>query len=158
MSEPRKLAVIGHCAQCQHYRYRSHKFSGACGKEGKEICSDTGRYPTGARCLMRRKGATVANYWISFIQPTEDYRPMTHPPNEQILGWWCSGYDSDDNPVLCALVRASSDLAAKLAIAKDWPEAMGWRFCNEKPDGWLPGDRFPLADWMQARIGGGDRG
>lgn len=37
MSEPRKLAVIGYCAQCPHYRYTRSRLSGSCGKEGKQI-------------------------------------------------------------------------------------------------------------------------
>lgn len=86
-------------------------------------------------------------YWVSWYQPTKDYRPLTYPPNEAILGWWCSGAST-----LCALVSASDKVEAGAAITKDWPEAKEWRFVYEKGDKWLPGDRFPLKDWMRDRF------
>lgn len=89
-------------------------------------------------------------FWISWYQPTEDHRPLTYPPNESVLGWWCSG-STDDSSVLCALVRAKDEDDAKAAITKDWPEANDWRFCNEKPDLSLS-DRFMLTDWMEPRF------
>lgn len=36
-------------------------------------------------------------WWLSWVQTTEDVRPLTDPPNENILGWWCSGYDAEDS-------------------------------------------------------------
>lgn len=27
-------------------------------------------------------------FWLSWHQPTEDYRPLTDPPVEGVLGWW----------------------------------------------------------------------
>jgi hypothetical protein len=113
-----------------------------------------------------------ARYWLSWHQPTGDYRPLTYPPNEAILGWWCSGYTNfrrtlvkggeetgADIAVLCALVQADDEDAAKAAIVKDWPEAATaeWRFVNCHDDEWLPGDRFPLGDWMKARMPEGMR-
>lgn len=98
-------------------------------------------------------------FWISWIQKTDDHRPLNYPPNEAILGWWCSGYDGDDNAVLCAAVEASEAMYACAAIFKEWPEAKdsmvanGWRFFeHDKGDAWKPGDRFPLSDWMVPRF------
>jgi hypothetical protein len=47
-------------------------------------------------------------YWISWVQPTNDYRPLAYPPHEAILGWWCSGY-AEDGATLCAMVTAESE-------------------------------------------------
>ncbi len=99
-------------------------------------------------------------FWISWVQPTSDYRPITYPPNNAIIGYWCSGSSSDmdeeDNDdtdawILCALVQACNENEAKEAIYKDWPEATEWRFFEPKSNNWLPSDRFPLEDWMKER-------
>lgn len=90
-------------------------------------------------------------WWISWYQPTEDERPLTFPPNEAILGWWNSGSRCSDNAhTICAVVRAETEEEAKAAVRKDWPEAEDWRFCGET--GGLPGNRFPLGEWMTPRF------
>lgn len=98
-------------------------------------------------------------FWISWIQRTADYRPLTFPPNAAILGYWCSGYDGDDYAVMCAAVDAEDATKACIAIFEDWPEAKddmlanGWRlFQHDKDDDWRPSDRFPLSDWMEERF------
>jgi hypothetical protein len=93
------------------------------------------------------------NYWISWYQNTEDYRPLNSPPNEQILGWWNTGVNGDDLNIICALVSAESEAAATEAILKEWPEATEykWRFFDEKL--YTPmEDRFPREEWMVERI------
>lgn len=91
-------------------------------------------------------------YWISWYQPTEDYRPLSFPPNEAVLGWWCTGTRCDDDAsTLCAWVRAGDEEAAKAAVLRDWPEAAEWRFCEQR--GHVEtGGRFPLSDWMRERM------
>jgi hypothetical protein len=101
----------------------------------------------------------MKRYWVSWTQRTEDFRPLSYPPNESILGWWCSGSDGDGNAVLCAVVAAAEDSDVCSAIFKDWPEAKdeimnnNWRiFCEKKVD-WKPGDRFPInKTWMAERF------
>jgi hypothetical protein len=90
-------------------------------------------------------------YWLSWIQPTEDFRPLNDPPRDAVLGWWCSGYDGSDNATLCAGVLAKSGAAAKKTIQHDWPEAAIWRFCEEQAPDFTPGDRFPLKGWAKER-------
>ncbi len=96
----------------------------------------------------------MKRYWVSWVQPGDDHRPLTFPPNDAILGWWCSGYTESDKAILCALVLALSEELARAAIYMDWPEAKtaNWRFVNERDRDYLPGDRFPLSEWMKARI------
>ena len=89
-------------------------------------------------------------YWVSWYQPTEDHRPLTFPPVQGILGWWCTG-SSDNGSTLCALVVEKSEEDAKIRINMDWPEAVNWRFVDEKEDTHL-NDRFPLSEWMQSRV------
>ena len=91
-------------------------------------------------------------FWISWFQPTEDHRPLTYPPNEKIVCWWCTGTRVEDNAsTLVAFVIGNSEEEAKAAILKDWPEAEEWRFCQEKENKDLS-DRFPLSDWMKERM------
>jgi hypothetical protein len=97
----------------------------------------------------------MKRYWVSWCQPGEDYRPLTCPPNESVLGWWCSGEYGDDEETihtLCALIRAGSVKDAKGVILKDWPEAGQWRFCREVAKDFSPGDRFPIEPWMRKRF------
>jgi hypothetical protein len=99
----------------------------------------------------------MMRYWISWWQPTEDYRPLNDPPaNLNVLGWWCSGHKGDeaDTPSICALVQADSEAAARKAVYKDWPEAESaeWRFVTEESETFLPNDRFPLKDWSKIRL------
>jgi hypothetical protein len=100
-------------------------------------------------------------FWLSWPQPTEDFRPLTDPPQPAgILGWWCSGYDADDVALLCALVEASNLKAAKAAVRQSWPEAPSkqqvWRIENEHDATFRPGDRFPVNDWIADRLKASD--
>jgi len=95
-------------------------------------------------------------YWISWWHQGDDPRPLHYPPlNPRVLGWWRSGY-GDLGVSICALVEAKDESQARAAVATDWPESVGaeWRFVEEKQQGWLPNDRFPMSGWMQQRTGG----
>ena len=90
----------------------------------------------------------MKRFWMSWVQPTEDYRPLTFPPNEAIRGWWNTGFDNDDYATIVAVVDAPSQEEAWDEVRKDWPEAV-YRFQHE---GTYPeGDRFPLSVWMLTR-------
>lgn len=97
----------------------------------------------------------MSTFWLSWPQRTEDFRPLTDPPDVRVIGWWCSGYDANDTAILCALVTAANIGEAKAAILVSWPEApskrQAWRIEEERPSDWLPGDRFPLNGWMKKR-------
>ncbi len=95
----------------------------------------------------------MTRFWISWCQPTRDYRPITFPPNDAIIGWWCSGEYEGGN-TLCAVVDAKSESEACRTIQRDWPEAAidGIRFCEVKPNDWKPSDRFPITGWMIDRF------
>lgn len=83
-------------------------------------------------------------FWISWYQPTEDYRPL-----KEGISYWKTGQTVSE-PVqytLCAVVDAEDKGAAKKRILEDWPEAHNWRFCDSVPDGWEPSsDRFPARE------------
>lgn len=92
-------------------------------------------------------------FWISWVQKTEDYRPINYPPNSAILGWWKSGIDSNDRAILCACVEAESQDAAEKALCIEWPEnERSSRFFDQVADDYQPGDRFPQSDWMKPRF------
>ena len=93
----------------------------------------------------------MAYFWLSWYQPTEDYRPLKFPPNEAVLGWWCSGERcSGGAATLVAEVLAVDEAEAKAVVVKDWPEAREWRFCKESATP-HSSDRFPPSDWMTPR-------
>lgn len=89
-------------------------------------------------------------FWISWEQPTEDFRPLGYPPREPILGWWRTG-DTQAGATLCALVMADDEQSAKALILAEWPEAERWRFCDRRESADLS-DRFPLSAWMEPRF------
>ena len=91
-------------------------------------------------------------FWVSWIQQTCDHRPLTYPPNDGILGWWCSGYDASGDAVLCAVIEAEDADAVRSVVVRDWPEASVWRCFEPRDCDWKPNDRFPLADWMRLRF------
>lgn len=92
-------------------------------------------------------------FWISWIQDTDDYRPVNYPPNKAVLGWWCTG-TREDGYILCAVVEADSPSDAVSKVLIDWPEISGdnLRFCDEKESSWVPSDRFVMEDWMKERF------
>ena len=94
----------------------------------------------------------MTRWWMSWIVAEDDHRPLTFPPNQAVLGWWCTGYDADDNSILCGLVEASSLKTAESAVLVDWP-GIRWRFKEERePNFVVTSDRFPLSDWMRQRM------
>lgn len=88
--------------------------------------------------------------WISWVQPTEDYRPLSYPPGQNVLGWWKTGESTNGHAILVAQIKAVSEEDGEAVILKEWPEATDWRF-NIKCTAVPPGDRFPLQDWMVGR-------
>lgn len=74
-------------------------------------------------------------FWLSWPQPTRNYRPLADPLDPRILGWWCSGYDSQDRAVLLSLVKGTNLGEAKGAVRAMWPEApskrQAWRIQEE---------------------------
>jgi len=92
-------------------------------------------------------------YWCSFVCTAHDYRPLHYPPRKEVLGWWCTGEDSNENDILCLMVLAESEDQVKQIVASEWPEAADaeWRFVN-RHDPEPPSDRFPLSDWMKPRF------
>ena len=89
--------------------------------------------------------------WISWSPPTEDYRPLTSPPNADILGWWKTGESLDGKSTLVAMVKATNVEDARAIILKDWPKVTDWRFCLDKKYAEIS-DRFPLSPWAKERI------
>lgn len=95
--------------------------------------------------------------WVSWYQPSGDYRPIDYPPPMPILAWWCTG-SSEEAWTLCAIVAADDAESAMVAVTSPgaWPDAGRERFNEDldidlsKP---LPmGDRFPVSEWMRQRF------
>lgn len=107
----------------------------------------------------------MKRYWISWIQNTMDFRPMTDPPGSTVLGWWKSGEFDDGRfaivvtkAILCAVVEARTEVIAQKIILTNWEtatsEVESFRFCEEKPKDWKPGNRFPISEaWSKERFG-----
>lgn len=90
-------------------------------------------------------------FWIGWKQPGEDYRPMMVPPRETVVGYWCSG-GSETYHTMCAVVNADDADHARTIVAVYWPDAGRERFNDQKPAGWLPGERFPMAESGNAEV------
>ena len=92
-------------------------------------------------------------YWVSWYSKEGDYRPLTYPPNKQILGWWVSG-EGSDGISLVALVAAENVHDANQALIKEWPECElnVWRFFHSLKEGEKLSNRWQLSDWMKDRI------
>jgi len=92
----------------------------------------------------------MKRFWVSWYQPTDDCRPIKWPLPEFVLGFWSSGERLDPPAhTLCVLIECLSVDMAKAVIHEFWPESTqeDFRFCEEKAEGWLPGDRFPIPAW-----------
>lgn len=101
---------------------------------------------------------STPRFWLSWEQPSEDYRPISYPPNEAILGWWCTGLVGTIKPLgslatLSALVAAETEELAWAAVKQDWPDMGDRRFSVERSGEWIPTDRFALQSWMISRLG-----
>ena len=91
-------------------------------------------------------------YWVSWVESEEDYRPITWPPPSAVKGYWCSGYDADEAPIVCAVIDAENEEQLREILEKDWRPVEGdLRFVNEKADDFKPGDRFPIPGWAKDR-------
>lgn len=94
----------------------------------------------------------MTTFWVSWEEKSEDYRPLSDPPNQAIIGWWKSGEAGDGSyATIVAWVKAEDEASAKAAVVKDWPGDRVWRFCNPCKHGFTPGDRFPLKGWEKKR-------
>lgn len=129
---------------------------------GKEWWSRSALADWGLGDLMTTNSKNVCSpvgqrrWWVSWYQPTEDYRPLQDPPESpSVLGWWCSGWREDDGAhTLCAVVQANNKTEVRRRIRLSWPEAKEWRFMDENPSDWLPPDRFRIdKPWSRARFG-----
>ena len=87
-------------------------------------------------------------YWVRFISPDSDPRPINVPAPCQ---WWCSGYQ-DNTAIICALVQSETGNNIWSSLSKWWPRLRP-SSCEEVDSAWKPGDRFPYkepssASWM----------
>lgn len=88
----------------------------------------------------------LRRFWVSWYEPfppdgSEDCRPLTVPDKKEVPAYWESGI-TETAATYCAVVDAQSSVKAKAIIKRHWGPS-GWRFCDEKPLDWRPGDRFP---------------
>lgn len=67
----------------------------------------------------------------------EDYRPVHWPVKHP---YWCSGYDSNMNPVIVAYADDEDE------IKKNWPEATG--IDSEPVTEYMFSGRFPKPKWF----------
>ncbi len=92
----------------------------------------------------------MKNFWLSWYATKLTGSYTLHWP------WWYSGarlyLNGEQDPTICAAVQAESESSAKeivLAAHDKRPEAIEWRFCEERPADWTPFcDRFERAEWM----------
>lgn len=97
----------------------------------------------------------MPRFWISWYEPlddTEDYRPRKWPLAPAIVAYWCTGYTSDDQATLCAIVDAENEEAAEQAVEDQGWSPARWRFCNPvSTTHWPEPTRFPVPEYATAR-------
>lgn len=89
----------------------------------------------------------MRKYWASWLHNASLGEFELHSP------WWISGVvdDEADSETICAAIIAKNEDDVKLQVNNSYdkkPENLVWRFCEERPDDWKPGDRFPFKKWM----------
>ena len=100
----------------------------------------------------------MKRFWMSWYCFDADHRPLTYPPNKEILGWWhtgdgLSGIDREYS-IICSMVEAKNENEAWAAVLEDWP-GVEKRFCEEQSKSeWRLSNRFVLSDWMIPRLKG----
>lgn len=85
-------------------------------------------------------------HWASWVQKSEDFRPVydaAKEPEPFDHMYWCSG-EGEGYFTMCAVVDAKDEGDVCAKIKKYWPEFEELRFCEQKPDAWMPGGRFPM--------------
>jgi len=87
----------------------------------------------------------MKKYWVSWVHKEGDGAFELHSP------WWISGYDSNDNPMICAAIKTDMIPEHHIRLSYDNPpEDIAFRFAEERPEKWSPFcDRFAKADWMK---------
>lgn len=103
--------------------------------------------------------ANLKQFWCSWREVTKDYRPITFPPNDNVLGWWMTGEECGPPDFvrqavnICAFILGKDEDDVRASIKKDWPEFDGeFRFIDQYKLGSLPGNRFLMDDWMRERF------
>lgn len=92
-------------------------------------------------------------FWVTWKQPTKDYRPSKpFQTNENILGWWCIEEPAGEEPaILAALVKANNSRLAKMSILHEWCDLGDWISIQTRDDIDI-GDKYPLDGWMTVRF------
>lgn len=92
-------------------------------------------------------GEKLTRYWVSWVQPGPDPRPIYEKDGPVPLGglYWITGEAEDGSSTICAVVDAISDVDARSKVTAHWPDHGEWRFIVEKEPDYMPSsDRFPL--------------
>jgi hypothetical protein len=91
----------------------------------------------------------MTRFWISWVEPGTDPRPVKVPPPKAVVAWWCTGYgnssDTGDYNTICAVVDAPNEKAAQREVCRRgaWHPSE-FRFCEPKAAAWMPPEeRFP---------------
>lgn len=86
----------------------------------------------------------MKRFWISWCYYNSDWDIKSFPSS--VKNFWLSGGGFDFH-CICAVIDAPSKNAAKRIVYSCWNKGSDnpvrhWRFCDEKPSNWMPGERF----------------
>ena len=90
-------------------------------------------------------------WWLSWFD--EDERPLkVDPVQENILGYWCTGYTLDDPPkkAVVAAIQARTLQTAWAIVEREWDGPKNLRRFGSELER-RPGDRFPIPEWAEGR-------
>lgn len=86
----------------------------------------------------------MKRFWVSWYSMVED--PQT------AYDYYLSGEEVGRRYIYCALLDSPDEAALWRALRAHFPD-LEERFCDEKPEGWEPGDRFPAEGKRRTEIG-----
>lgn len=75
----------------------------------------------------------LKRYWVSWWS---SYGDVSSP-----FTAWTTGYDGEGRASYCAVIDAPSEMDARIEARRYFSDA-DFRFSNERPADWTPGDRF----------------
>mgnify|MGYP006908216800 CR=1 FL=1 len=91
-----------------------------------------------------KSSGEMPRFWASFWVALDSWEIPARPRG--VLGYWKTGIrDTLAGPEasVVALIEARDEWTAR-RLARTWGKIEEWRFCQEKPPGWTPGDRFAM--------------
>lgn len=97
--------------------------------------------------MEKQERAALQAWWFSWVGVSG--QSVVWPMPAGWLGFWCTGYTSDDRATMCGWAEAEDEEALAAMVLQCWPE---WDGCfrgepRSVDQAWEPGSRFQVPTW-----------